>query len=86
MTIELVKELWDGLKPIIQRADHSEAAETLINLLIDNDFDTAEIKEMFRRDQAVMDALKFFSQDDETEYEEEEEEYEEDQYYDDEDY
>ncbi len=84
MTIELVKELWNGLKPIIQRNDHEEAAETLINLLIDNDIDTAEIKEMFRRDQIVMDALKFFTQEEESEYEEEEAEYEED--YDDEDY
>ncbi len=85
MSIELVKELWDGLKPIIQRTDHEEAAETLINLLIDNDIDTAEIKEMFRRDQVVMDALKFFTQEEESEYEEEEEEYE-DEDYDDEDY
>ena len=85
MSIELVKELWDALKPIIQRADHDEAAEALINLLIDNDFDSAEIKEMFRRDSVVMDALKFFSEEEETEYEEEEE-FEEDEYYDEEDY
>lgn len=72
MSLEIVKEVWDGLKPIIQLADQQEAAETLINLLIDNDFESAEIKEMFRRDKDVMAALDYFNSDEETGWEEEE--------------
>lgn len=72
MSLEIVKEVWDGLKPIIQLADQEEAAETLINLLIDNDFESSEIKEMFRRDKDVMAALDYFNAGDEPEYEEDE--------------
>lgn len=84
MNMELVKGLWNGLKPVIHRGDHDEAAEILINLLIDNDIGVDDIKEMFRRDQVVMDALKFFTQEEDSEYEESEE-YEGEE-YDDEDY
>lgn len=80
MSLEIVKEVWDGLKPIIQLADQQEAAETLINLLIDNDFESAEIKELFRRDKDVMAALDYFNSDEETGWEEEEFEDEEEEY------
>jgi len=82
MSIEIVKEVWDALKPIVQLADRPEAAETLIDVLVDNDFDSAEIKEAFRRDQDVMDALKAFNDnEEESEYEDYEEEYDEDEEY-----
>ena len=77
MSLELVKELWSGLKPIIQHTDMEEASETLLNVLIDNDIDSAEIKELFRRDKDVMAALDYFNSDEESEYEEEEFEEEE---------
>ena len=49
----------------------------MINVLVENDYDTAEIKEAFRREPAVIEALREYS----SQYDEEEEyeEYEEDE-------
>jgi hypothetical protein len=48
----------------------------LINVLVENDYDSAEIKEAFRREPAVIEALREYS----SQYDEEEyEEYEEDE-------
>ena len=53
----------------IQLADKSDAADSLVNLLIDHGYDVDEIKENFRGDKDIANALIYFS---------EQEEYEED--------
>jgi hypothetical protein len=86
MSITIVAEVWRALKQEIDEANLPDAAESLINILVDNDYENAEIKEAFRRDNYVIQALREFNeqyQDDEEEIEDEEEEYED---YDDEDY
>ena len=76
MSITLAAEVWRALKGEIDEANLPDAAESLINVLIDNDYESADIKAEFRRDSDVMDALREYnaSQEDEEEYEEEEEE------------
>lgn len=77
MSITVIAELWRALKIEIDENNLSDAAESLINVLVENDYDTAEIKEAFRREPAVIEALREYS----SQYDEEEEyeEYEEDE-------
>ena len=68
MSLTLISEAWDALRQHIQLADKSDAADTLVNLLIDNGYDVDEIKENFRGDKDIANALVYFSeQDDYTE-------------------
>jgi hypothetical protein len=77
MSITVIAELWRALKIEIDENNLSDASESLINVLIENDYDTAEIKEAFRREPSVMEALREYNSQYEEEYEEEE--YEEDE-------
>jgi hypothetical protein len=83
MSITVIAEVWRALKLEIDETNLPDAAESLINVLIDNDYEAADIKEAFRREPAVTEALReYSSQYEEEEYEEEE--YEEDEDEDDE--
>jgi hypothetical protein len=81
MSITVISEVWRALKLEIDENNLPDAAESLINVLVDNDYDTAEIKEAFRRETVVMEALRDYnSQYEDEEYEEEEDEdYEDDE-------
>ena len=75
MPVSLASELWSELKRYISTVDRDEAADTVVNLLIDNDVDIEEIKSSFKGDAEIKRALSQFTEDIE---EETEEEYEED--------
>jgi len=64
MSLTLISEAWDALRQHIQMADKSDAADTLVNLLIDNGYDVDEIKENFRGDKDIANALVYFSEQD----------------------
>jgi hypothetical protein len=85
MSVELSREIWDELKRYVNTVDRQDAAEILINVLIDNDIDADEIKDAFKGDTEVKRALTSYLKDhaDEEEYDEEDED-EDDE--DDEDY
>ena len=80
MSVELSKEIWDELKRYVNPQDRDDAAETLINVLIDNDIDADEIKDAFKGDTEVKRALTSYLKDhaDEEEYDEEDEDEDED--------
>ena len=80
MSVELSKEIWDELKRYVNTVDRAEAAETLVNVLIDNDIDADEIKDTFKSDGEVKRALAHYLKDHEDE-EDEEEDYDEDDDY-----
>jgi hypothetical protein len=76
MSVELSKEIWDELKRYVNIVDRSDAAETLVSVLIDNDADADEIKTVFKSDSEVKKALTSYLKDheeadDEDEYEDE---------------
>ena len=81
MSAELSKEIWDELKRYVNTVDRAEAAETLVSVLIDNDIDADEIKDVFKSDGEVKRALASYLKDHADE-EEDEEDYDD---YDDED-
>lgn len=76
MSVELSREIWDELKRYVNPQDRNEAAETLINVLIDNDVDADEIREIFKGDSEVKRALTSYLKDHEDEEDNEEEDYE----------
>lgn len=79
MSITVIAEVWRALKFEIDASNLNDAAESLVNILIENDYETSEIKEAFRRESEVMDALRDYNlQYEDEEFEEEEEEFDED--------
>lgn len=83
MSVELSKEIWDELKRYVNPQDRDEAAETLVSVLIDNDADASDIKNVFKSDSEVKAALASYLKDhaDEEEEEEYEDDYDEDDDY-----
>ena len=69
MSINFISEVWDVLSEHIDLADRSLAADSIINLLIDNNYEIDEIKDAFRGDKNIATALKDYIR--EHEYEEE---------------
>jgi len=63
MSVELSREIWDELKRYVNTVDRGEAAETLVNVLIDNDVAADEIKETFKSDSEVKRALTSYLKD-----------------------
>jgi hypothetical protein len=71
MSLSFVTEVWDALRTHIDFNDRSDAADTLINLLIDNNYEASDIKDSFKNDKEVLKALKGYTdQHDAEEYEE----------------
>lgn len=73
MSTELAKEIWNELRRYFNPQDRSEAAETLVSVLIDNDVAADDIKEVFKGDSEVKRALTSYLKD-----HAEEEDYDED--------
>jgi hypothetical protein len=80
MAVDLVHEVWQELKRHISVADRAEAADSLINLLIDNDYDAEQIRDAFKGDNDVKRALQSFLDDAEEDLDEEEEDDYDDNY------
>ena len=83
MSITVVAEVWRAIKGEIDDANLPDAAESLVDVLIQNDYEASDIKAEFRRDSDVMAAVKAFIASQEEDEEEYEEEDEEDEDYDD---
>ena len=76
MSLDFVAEVWDALRSHIDFNDRSDAEDTLINLLIDNNYETEDIKDSFRGDKEVLNALKGYAE--QHDVEDDYEEYDED--------
>jgi hypothetical protein len=63
----LASIIWDELKRYINTVDRAEAAENIVNILIDNDVSAADIKAAFANDKDVKAALTHYLDDDEDE-------------------
>ena len=72
MSLNFVAEVWEALRSHIDFNERSDAADTLVNLLIDNNYETDEIKDAFRGDKEMLSALKGYAEqnDVEDDYEE----------------
>jgi len=77
MNLNLVSEMWDILKPNIQVGDVNDAAESLVNYLVDNDYDPQEIKRTFKGDSSIQKAVGYFIESNNDSFEEDFDDYEE---------
>jgi hypothetical protein len=79
MSVELAKEIWDELRRYVNTVDRSDAAETLVSVLIDNDAAADEIKEVFKTDSEVKRALASYLKAHEEVDEQDDDDYDEDE-------
>ena len=76
----IASEIWGELKRFVNTVDRAEAAETVIQILMDNDSDVEDIRDAFKGDSDIKRALtayldndRDYETEDEDEYDEEEE-------------
>lgn len=60
MSLSLIQEVWQSIKPSVEVGDTTEAAEVLVNYLVEHDFDKQEIKSVFKHHPEVQKALSFY--------------------------
>lgn len=75
MSVNLAAAVWEELKRYIGTLDRTEAADSMVNLLVDSNFDSDEIRDAFRGDAEIKKALNAYISDQE---EDDEEEFDED--------
>jgi hypothetical protein len=81
MSEAIASEIWGELKRFVNTVDRAEAAEIVIQILMDNDSDVEDIRAAFKGDSDIKRALTAYldndkdyaAEDEEDEYEEEEE-------------
>jgi hypothetical protein len=89
MSEVVVSEIWAELKRYVNTVDRDEAAETVVSVLIDHDFDVENIRTAFKGDADIKRALTAYLDNDKSYDEDEDEDSEyvdEDDYVEDDDY
>jgi hypothetical protein len=78
MSEALANEIWSELKRFVNTVDRAEAAETMVQILMDNDSDVDDIRNAFKGDSDIKRALTAYLDNDKDYVEEEDTEEEED--------
>lgn len=58
MNLSFTAEVWEALRSHIDFNERKDAADTLVNLLIENNYEADEIKEVFHGEKEILTALK----------------------------
>lgn len=74
--LDTISEVWEALRLHIDLNERKEAAETLVNYLMENNYEASDIKASFRGDKDIAKALMFY--DDQTLHDEDEDDYDDD--------
>ena len=74
MSEAIAAEIWGELKRYVNTVDRAEAADTVIQILMDNDSDVDDIRAAFTGDRDIKKALTAYLDNDKDYAEEEEEE------------
>jgi hypothetical protein len=80
MSVDVAYDIWTELRRFLSTPDRAEAADSLVNVLIDNDYDAEDIRSAFKGDTDVKRALQSYLDDAEEDTEEDSEDYDEDEY------
>ena len=83
MSVEIAQAVWEELKRYIGTMDKVDAADSLVNLLVDSNFDADEIRSAFAGDADIKKSLKAYLEDHDDE-ENDEDSYDESNFDDDE--
>jgi hypothetical protein len=57
MSADVAAEIWGELRRYVNVVDRDEAAETVVAVLIDNDYDADQIRDAFKGDAEIKRAL-----------------------------
>jgi len=60
MSLSLASDIWEALRDHIDLSERTDAADSLVNLLIDLNFEVEDIKDSFR-DKDISTALKDYA-------------------------
>jgi hypothetical protein len=80
MSEHVAAEIWGELKRFVNTVDRNEAAETVVQILMDNDCDAEDIRDAFKGDSDIKRALTVYLDNDKDYSEDEEEDPEEEDY------
>jgi len=80
MSVDVAYDIWTEFRRFLSTPDRAEAADALVNVLIDNDYDAEDIRAAFKGDADVKRALQSYLDDAEQDPEEDSEDYDEDEY------
>jgi len=81
MSVDVAYDIWTEFRRFLSTPDRAEAADALVNVLIDNDYDAEDIRSAFKGDNDIKRALQSYLDDAaEDEDEDEDEEYNDDGY------
>ena len=80
MSETVAAEIWSELKRYVNTVDRNEAAETVVQILMDNDSDVEDIRNAFKGDVDIKRALTAYLDNDKDYAEDEEEDPEEEDY------
>jgi hypothetical protein len=61
MSLDIIAEVWDALREHVDLNDRGNAADTLVNFLIDNNYEIDDIKDAFK-DKDITKALKGYAE------------------------
>ena len=86
MSEHVAAEIWGELKRYVNTVDRNEAAETVVQILMDNDSDVEDIRNAFKGDVDIKRALTSYLDNDKDYAEDEEESEEEEEDYNEEDW
>ena len=74
MSEVVASEIWSELKRYVNTVDRAEAAETMVQILMDNDSDAEDIRNAFKGDTDIKRALTVYLDNDKDYTEDEDEE------------
>ena len=80
MSETIAAEIWGELKRFVNTVDRAEAAETVVQILMDNDSEVDDIRDAFKGDSDIKRALTAYLDNDKDYSEDEEEDPEEEDY------
>lgn len=86
MAIDLAHELWQELRRYVPSVDLEDAAETVVNVLVDNGHDADEIMEVFKNDALVRHVVTDLFGTDSESYEDDYDDEDDDEYMHEDDY
>jgi hypothetical protein len=61
MSLDIISEVWEALRDHVDLSERNAAADTLVNFLIDNNYEIDEIKDAFK-DKDITKALKGYAE------------------------
>jgi len=71
MSLDFASEVWEVLRSHIDFNERTDAADSLVNFLIDNNYEAEDIKNAFRGEKEIINSVKEYllQHEDELEYE-----------------